>query len=112
MFNRSFENSGNDDHDPGKFIAGLVELLNQDSMADIPLGMQLENRHLLRLCSSAAADLPDSDEKPVSTDEFTREIKVALEDCFNGVIVCDGVGSLCYVMPDKKTVFKLQISKL
>ncbi len=108
--NRRAGNLG-DDSSPEDIFAQLAALINQDSMSDMSFGIKLENTYLSKLCADKTAGLPDSHGGPVSLEDFVRQIKIAIDDCFNGTVVYAGLGSLCYIMPDR-TAFKLQIVKL
>jgi hypothetical protein len=105
------ENFNKNSKDPANFINSIAELLMSDGIADISLGTMLEGKHNLGSCKSATARLPELNRAPVGIDDFTRQIKLAIEDCFNGTVVNNGLGSICYILPDK-TAFNIQIAKL
>lgn len=106
-FNNGFSNKPQDED-----IAAFIKfLLGMDSISDTSFGTKLEEKHILDLGKSLTAHLPDISVTPVKTEDFTQEIKIAIEDCFEGIVICEGLGSICYILPDK-TVFKIQITKL
>lgn len=116
MYNNLFGNFNNNNfrkraYNPEIVFTYIADLLRMDGIADVTFGSMLEDKHTLDLCKSAAPHLPENNIAPVKTDEFTREIKIAIEDCFIGTVINTGLDSICYILPDK-TVFKIQITKL
>lgn len=104
-FNR--RNFNNRPPDPEDFLRFISKALEFDDSTDTSLGAIIEESFNTGLNKGIKL----SGATPIKIEDFTQEVKLAINDCFNGDLISDGLGSICYILPDK-TVFKIQITKL
>lgn len=97
--------------EPENVSGYIANMLNMDGMSDTSFGTWLAEKHALESDKSGAVKMPENNSAPVKTDDFTEQVKIIIEDCFSGIVIRDGIGSINYISPNK-TIFKIQITKL